>query len=428
MSNELTRTSSVTEAKAVTFSGTEDILALFGDAVGDVAHRQEAKPPFTHLTRRLVCAFHLSKPSDSLSEIRELLGVELLASLGMRRLIESNEQLDDETFADVMSLIDAHASFCHLGINSQPTHMALRRLCAQSRGTIDGAFHAQICRLFPPLLVSSYEDFPTVFGSVKPNDITGLSSRIKEDGLATASFVVPDSTIEDINRELDSLPVVDRHGLEYASLSEVSTGDGRVVCRTRDVRKISAAMQLATDPVLIALAESYLGCQPVLENLSAMVSWPNAETDLDSLALNAQLFHYDKDRLRFLKVFVFLSDIDAENGPHAYVRKSHTTRPDALWQQRRFTDEELISEVEATHITEVCGPAGTILMADTMGLHKGVPVKSGTRRVLQIQYSNSFFGAPSDPEDRIEPADIPDNDHLRNYPRLSMAGHFGDRP
>ena len=45
-------------------------------------------------------------------------------------------------------------------------------------------------------------------------------------------------------------------------------------------------------------------------------------------------------------------------------------------------------------ITEITGPRGTIIAADTCGLHKGKLVERGSRLILQLEFTNSLFGAP----------------------------------
>ena len=91
---------------------------------------------------------------------------------------------------------------------------------------------------------------------------------------------------------------------------------------------------LATDPSIIAVANAYLGSQPVLD-LAAM--WWSTSFGRTASSEVAQLFHFDMDRLKFLKFFIYLTDVTPENGPHVYVAKSHTRggKPDTLWRDAR---------------------------------------------------------------------------------------------
>ena len=43
----------------------------------------------------------------------------------------------------------------------------------------------------------------------------------------------------------------------------------------------------------------------------------------------------------------------------------------------------------------ITGPRGTVFLADTRGLHRGLRVESGHRLVFQMEYASSLFGAPT---------------------------------
>ncbi len=48
---------------------------------------------------------------------------------------------------------------------------------------------------------------------------------------------------------------------------------------------------------------------------------------------------------------------------------------------------------DSCDVIEFAAPRGTIIAEDTRGFHKGKHVERGDRLVLQIQFSNSLFGA-----------------------------------
>ena len=106
----------------------------------------------------------------------------------------------------------------------------------------------------------------------------------------------------------------------------------------------------------------------------------------------AQLFHYDLDRQKFLKIFFYLTDVGPDNGPHCYVRGSHAHKPRQFYADRRFSDDEVARAFPAQDIREVHGPAGTIVAGDTLCLHKGKPLVSGSRLIFQLEFTLSLFG------------------------------------
>jgi hypothetical protein len=149
---------------------------------------------------------------------------------------------------------------------------------------------------------------------------------------------------------------------------------------------------LLIDQSLMAVAQGYLGAAPV-NDLSAM--WWSAPYGAASSEA-AQLFHFDLDRVKFLKFFFYLTDVGPENGPHMYVRGSHVTRPDVFYEDRRFQDSEVASAFAATAIHEVTAPVGTILAGDTTCLHKGKALTAGSRLMFEIEFTVSLFGQSYD--------------------------------
>jgi hypothetical protein len=152
---------------------------------------------------------------------------------------------------------------------------------------------------------------------------------------------------------------------------------------------------LMADAAIIAAAQAYLGTEPVVDVVAMW--WNTAFSDQpDSEA--AQYFHFDLDRVKWVKFFFYLTDVTSDSGPHYFIAKSHRTGgiPAALLAKgyARLTDEEVSAHFDRHDFIEFAAPRGTILAEDTRGLHKGQNVRAGHRLVLQIQFSNSLFGPP----------------------------------
>lgn len=164
--------------------------------------------------------------------------------------------------------------------------------------------------------------------------------------------------------------------------------------RVSDLLANPDVQDLLADPSFLVLAESYLGSAPKLDILSMW--WHTSFYDQpDSEA--AQLYHFDMDRPRWLKVFVYLTDVSLENGPHSFIEGSH--RIDAIPERFlhrgyvRLTDDEVLDEYGSGREIVFTAPRGSIIVEDTIGLHKGGVVQEGARLVLQLQFSSSLFGA-----------------------------------
>jgi hypothetical protein len=111
----------------------------------------------------------------------------------------------------------------------------------------------------------------------------------------------------------------------------------------------------------------------------------------------AQLFHFDLDRIKWLKVFFYINDVTPENGPHCYIEGSHkvNAKPVDILNRGyvRIPDADLAPHYKPEAFKTVCGEAGSMFIGDTKCWHKGTPLKKGHRLVLELEYASSLFGA-----------------------------------
>jgi len=147
--------------------------------------------------------------------------------------------------------------------------------------------------------------------------------------------------------------------------------------------------EFATDPVMALIAQKYLG-QPVM--MDEVAFWWTTSKRSEDANLNAQLFHQDRDRLSFLKFFIYLTDVEPDTGPHVYLKGSHRDLPWSLRGDGRKTDDAVRAAGLWNNVTEICGPAGSIMAVDTIGLHKGQTPLRGDRLALENEFSTSLFG------------------------------------
>lgn len=155
---------------------------------------------------------------------------------------------------------------------------------------------------------------------------------------------------------------------------------------------------LAFDPYILAMVTRYFGCTPVHVQTNTWLSFAG-RGDKSQLSSSAQLYHQDKEFTKFLKVFIYLTDVGADNGPHCYVDGSHI---DELFTRgvpfsTRLTDDEVLKYFDATRLKSVTGSAGTIIFGDTSAVHKGLPVTGGYRCILQFEYAASLYMSPIEP-------------------------------
>lgn len=133
-------------------------------------------------------------------------------------------------------------------------------------------------------------------------------------------------------------------------------------------------------PDILSIAAGYVGCKPTISSLGVRWSFPEARE-----REGTQLFHRDPDDWRFLKLFVYLTDVGPDAGPHVFVCGSHETA--ARLRARPYGRAALERKFGAGRIRTITGPLGTSFMADTHGIHRGEPPVGAARLILQVQYS-----------------------------------------
>jgi hypothetical protein len=139
-------------------------------------------------------------------------------------------------------------------------------------------------------------------------------------------------------------------------------------------------LHLANHPDIIASTERLFGCKPTLSQLSLWWSLPG-----HAKAEDAEMFHRDVDEWHFIKLFVYLTDVDSGSGPHVFVKGS--PRINKLLPIRRYEDVEIEQAFGRENVIEFVGKAGTAFLENTFGFHKGQLPTSRRRLLFQAQYS-----------------------------------------
>lgn len=206
---------------------------------------------------------------------------------------------------------------------------------------------------------------------------------LARDGYVPLGLLLSEAQCDDIRRFLDDKPLADRdlnHQRAQFVLAQAPTGTRVADYALCDVLACPHILALANSPALLGLAARYLRCKPTISALGLRWSFPVPGQDSE-----LQAFHRDSEDWRYLKVLVYLTDVDVDAGPHVYVRGSHLTR--APVRLRYFSDREIASVHGAENLLTALGTRGFCFAVDTAGIHKGTAPRQLPRLMLQIQYS-----------------------------------------
>jgi hypothetical protein len=304
------------------------------------------------------------------------------------------------TLSSIVLLPVGVVSYWCTGRTPDLGHQALIWLFCVTRGRSNDFLSRIVGRIRPKITIG------TPIGVL--GDLSGNALRDYVDKLRSDGFIV-------FERALSSVACERLVRFALDTQSRVRRMDGQAETETRDAKfdphnptavryDYSASVlldnpdvqSLLADQSILSLAQEYLGCAPLADVLN-MWWHTNYHAQPDSQA--AQFFHFDMDRIKWLKVFIYLTDVGPDNGPHSFVRGSHRTRgiPSNLLLRgyKRLTDRDVHEHYTEDACLEFSAPRGSIIVEDTRGLHKGAHVRGGPRLILQLQFSNSLFGATS---------------------------------
>jgi hypothetical protein len=162
--------------------------------------------------------------------------------------------------------------------------------------------------------------------------------------------------------------LVDWHALKAArptagagQPAQRSTGKAffEEVLSEADLRAFPAFLATALDEGVLASVLQTMGMVPHLESVDVLASTHTAATLTAS-----QLWHYDVNDERIVKLFIYLEDCGPRNGPFTFIPADRSQQ--IAGAVGHYVDDELIStHVPRTQWQVVEGAAGTAFLIDT---------------------------------------------------------------
>lgn len=228
-------------------------------------------------------------------------------------------------------------------------------------------------------------------------DIISTTKNLKENGYIKKSKFLKYEEVEIIKNKIlnltgryddDKIKNTDPVKLDLNNPKSI-----RYKYNSSDLIKIPEIQDLIINENILKVVETYLGSIPIIEYCESWWSFPSDYED-DSAA---QMWHFDMDRPRWLKVFIFLNDCNLDNGGHLFIKKTHKNFgiPFGIRKKgySRISNDIIKKTFSESEIILMDAKAGDILFEDTIGLHKGKNLKKGNRLILQFQYSSALFGS-----------------------------------
>lgn len=264
-----------------------------------------------------------------------------------------------------------------------------------------------------------------VLGDFSADDVERIGSDIRENGYHVFRQRLPGKLCDELLEYGITAPCIQRNtdgpGKTDLRLEQFPRGNPNGVrydFSEQELINHPLIQRLMADRSFIAVAQNYLHARPIVDVVAMWWNVMSPQPDKEA----AQFWHFDMDRIKWLKFFVYLTDVGPENGPHSFVAGSHRVGgiPGSLLQKgyARLTDEEVSSNYPVDKFIEFTAPRGTVIAEDTRGLHKGKHVTRGDRLIFQMQFSNSLFGGeyPVSRIAKVKNVDLADM--MVNFPRI----------
>jgi hypothetical protein len=272
-----------------------------------------------------------------------------------------------------------------------------------------------------------------------------IAAALSTEGVVDLGILVDAARAAEMLAHFRPAPLYAAHVLEHAdgvarNFDEVRRS-AHYGCYAREhVLGCPYLIEIANDPRLLQVAEAYLGCPPTIYNLNAWWSFPQSQTP----ARYSQSLHRDIEELRFLTLFIYLTPVDDRNGPHRYIKHSHSKAAlthaliKAGWHQGAvasainplFVGNGYAQSAQADALLGNLamvwkGASGSAILADTYGLHMGIPPADGERLMAWVRYGlgpncGSFDGGAGTYADIVRPRIAP-TERARYINRLLLA-------
>jgi len=212
--------------------------------------------------------------------------------------------------------------------------------------------------------------------------ISSISRALEENGFAMMNDIVSKKQIGEIHTFLRDKKCVDRWRPEAGEFLIENASEQCHVAPYLDsvVNEAPHLLEIANHPLVLGVIEKIFGCKPTISQLG--IWWSLTGHDAPE---QAEFYHRDVDDWKFIKLFVYLTDVDEGSGPHKFIRTSQNQAK--LLPIHRYTDKEVFEAFGIDKQMIFTGEAGTCFLENTFGFHKGQMPSTRNRLLFQAQYS-----------------------------------------
>jgi hypothetical protein len=215
---------------------------------------------------------------------------------------------------------------------------------------------------------------------VKTIEANPLFNKLQDIGYCEMPNILSSEEIDKLRDTLIQLDCIDGWRKHLGKFTIDNVPKETHTAQILNVLSIPKVIEIANNPLALEICERYFGCKPVIDSIQAWWSLPGHEKPEQ-----AENMHRDNDGIRFLKYFIYLTDVTEKSGPHIYVEGSHISSKGL--EIKRYEDKEVEDLFTKDKFRRFTGSKGLSFLEDTYGFHKGQAAETEKRLLLQIRYA-----------------------------------------
>jgi ectoine hydroxylase-related dioxygenase (phytanoyl-CoA dioxygenase family) len=241
-----------------------------------------------------------------------------------------------------------------------------------------------------------------------------LSENLKENGVVIIDNLVNKTQIEEMRAYLSTKICVDPQRPEDGKFTSPEFAHKSSVhgyYSPEDTVSIPHIWELANDPKILSILEDRFGAKPTISLVYAwwVMHGFDIKENLNQIHVNSPgEFHRDIDDWSQIRLFIYLTDVDEDAGPHAFIKTSHKW---FLPPKKRALDITNPDFPIKDNLIVLNAEAGLAFLEDTYVLHRGIIPINKHRLMLTVTYT--FFPVPYAPKAPLLPC--PDKNRFDPY-------------
>ena len=216
---------------------------------------------------------------------------------------------------------------------------------------------------------------------------SNIINQLDIDGISQ-SIELRDKYLNQITDEINDQNNLHYQGQKFNNLEEIisyaSENDISRIVVPIDLDRNKILYNFITSKFFESVSTGYLNTQRLSINCSLFISLSKKNMSENEKISSAQTFHFDSDFSKFLKLYMYLSDVNKINGPHVYVKKTHIEKHKKHEFQKGYSDKQIFKNYSS--VQTLIGKKGTMFFEDSFGLHKGETPLESYRIILNIHY------------------------------------------